>query len=379
MKRALFLAAALFACGDGGTSPAPPPPADADVRLEVVAGGLAAPVFLTAPPGDPRLFVVEQPGRIRIIRDGQLLPTPFLDLTERVESGGERGLFSVAFHPRYAANGFFYVDYTDVNGDTRVERFRVGADPDRADPASGKLILRVPQPFSNHNGGLVAFAPDGKLFIAMGDGGSGGDPRGHGQNRGTLLGALLRIDVDAGDPYAIPADNPFVGTPGARPEVWATGLRNPWRFAFDREAGLLYIADVGQAAWEEIDVAPDGAGGLNYGWNVMEGAHCFAASNCDRSGLDLPVLEYSHDEGCSVTGGYVYRGQAVPAVRGHYFYADFCRGWVRSFRLSNGEAVETREWPFGDIGNVLSFGEDAVGELYVLSGNGNVYRFMAGS
>lgn len=253
----------------------------------------------------------------------------------------------------------------------------MGADPDRADPASGKLILRVPQPFSNHNGGLVAFGPDGKLFIGMGDGGSGGDPLGHGQNRGTLLGALLRIDVDAGDPYAIPSDNPFVNTPGARAEIWAMGLRNPWRFSFDREAGLLFIGDVGQNEWEEIDVAPAAAGELNYGWNVMEGDHCFAASSCDQSGLQRPVLEYGHGDGCSVTGGLVYRGRAVPAARGHYFYADFCRGWIRSFRYAEGEATEVREWPFGDIGNVLSFGEDAAGEVYVLSSNGNVYGMTA--
>lgn len=376
MVRAVLALVLLAACsGDGGSGP--PEPGEARVRLEEVASGLSGPVHLAAPPGDPRLFVVEQPGRIRVVEDGVLLPAPFLDITDRVSSGGERGLLSVAFHPSYAANGFFYVDYTDRSGDTRVERYRVGADRNRADPASAKTLLHVPQPFPNHNGGLVVFGPDGKLYVGMGDGGSAGDPQGRGQDRGTLLGKVLRIDVDGGDPYAVPPDNPFVGEAGARGEVWATGVRNPWRFAFDREAGLLYLADVGQSAAEEVNVVPAGAAGLNYGWSVMEGSRCFRpAEGCGRAGLVLPVLEYSHAEGCSVTGGHVYRGQRIPALRGHYFYADYCRGWVRSFRHEGGQAVDRREWELGGVGSVLSFGEDAAGELYLLSATGRVYRLV---
>lgn len=381
IRFALFLLA-LAGCSDdadgGGTDP--PPGGTGSIRLEEVARGLDNPLYLTAPPGDPRLFVVEQPGRIRVIENGQLLPTPFLDVTGRVSSGGERGLLSVAFHPEYATSGRFYVNYTDREGDTRIERYRVGADRNRADPASARLVLHVPQPYSNHNGGLVVFGPDGKLYVGMGDGGSGGDPQGNGQDPGTLLGALLRLDVDAADPYAVPADNPFVGRAGARGEVWATGVRNPWRFAFDRVAGHLYVADVGQNRWEEVSVVPAGSAGLNFGWSVMEGAHCFRPSDgCDRTGLVIPVLEYEHSDGCSVTGGYVYRGSRIPAVRGHYFYADYCRGWVRSFRYVDGQAVDRREWGFGDIGNVLSFGEDSSGELYVLSTSGRVFRMVPGA
>lgn len=364
----------LVACSDGTSVPHD----TADLRLEQVAAGLANPLFLTAPPDDARLFIVEQPGRIRVMQNGRLLPEPFLDIADRTSSGGEQGLLSVAFHPRYGENGQFYVNYTDREGDTRIERYHVGPDPNRADPNSASLVLRVPQPFSNHNGGLVAFGPDGKLYIGMGDGGSGGDPQGHGQNRGTLLGALLRIDVDAGEPYAIPADNPFVGMADAKQEIWATGVRNPWRFAWDRKDGLLYMADVGQNAWEEINAVPAGQGGLNFGWDTMEGSHCFGSASCARAGLVLPVAEYGHEDGCSVTGGYVYRGVRVPALQGRYVYGDFCKGWVRTFRLVNGRAVDEREWS-PEVGNILSFGEDASGELYLLSASGAVYRFAPGS
>jgi glucose/arabinose dehydrogenase len=346
------------------------------VAVEVIASGLERPVYLNAPKQDRRLFVVEQAGVIRIIADGQLLVTPFLDIRDRVGSGGERGLLSVAFHPDYTNNGFFYVNYTDRDGDTRVERYTVTAVPKLADPTSAKLILTVDQPFGNHNGGLIAFGPDGMLYIGMGDGGSGGDPLRHGQNRNTLLGALLRIDVDGGDPYAVPPDNPFVGSPGARGEIWAYGLRNPWRFAFDREAGTLYIADVGQNRWEEVNVVSDAAGGLNYGWNIMEGAHCFATDPCDNSGLVLPAIEYGHADGCSVIGGYVYRGTSIPAIRGHYLYADFCAGFLRSFRFADGIVADKRQWNVGDLGQVTSFGEDSQGAIYILSNNGRVYRLI---
>jgi hypothetical protein len=368
MRTFSSLAAAL-AFALAGCAAAPAPAETAGLALEVVTRELSDPLYLTAPPADPRLFVVEQAGRIRIIRDGALLQTPFLDIRKRASKGGERGLFSVAFHPDYAVNGYFYVNYTEAKtGHTRVERYRVGDHPDRADPGTAKLVLKIEQPYANHNGGHIAFGPDGMLYIAMGDGGSGGDPKGHGQNRATLLGALLRIDVDRGEPYAIPADNPFADKPGARGEIWAYGLRNPWRFAFDREAGRLYIADVGQNAWEEVNATLSAAPGLNYGWNVMEGAHCYpAAIACESAGLVLPIMAYGHDDGCSITGGYVYRGGAMPALRGHYFYADYCSGFLRSFRLSDGKAVDRRQWAVGDIGNVTSFGEDARGELYIIS------------
>jgi glucose/arabinose dehydrogenase len=344
-----------------------------NLRLERVTGGLSSPVHLTAPANDSRLFVVEQVGRIRIIRNGQLLTRPFLDIVSRTGSGGERGLLGLAFHPNYATNGFFFVNYTDRNGDTRVERYRVTANADSADGASAQLIITVEQPYSNHNGGLVLFAPDGRLLIGLGDGGSGGDPQGHGQNRGTLLGSILRLDVDGALPYAIPANNPFVNTAGARGEIWAWGLRNPWRFAIDRVDNLIYIADVGQGSWEEINVQSATAGGLNYGWNIMEGRHCYRTASCSMNNLVLPVLEYDHSQGCSVTGGGVYRGAQIPEVRGHYFYADYCAGWIRSFRFSNGQVTQERDWGL-DAGSVLSFGEDAAGELYVLSANGTVFR-----
>ena len=248
--------------------------------------------------------------------------------------------------------------------------------PNAADPASAKLIIGIDQPFSNHNGGQLQFGPDGKLCIGMGDGGSGGEPQNHGQDRSPLLGDLLRIDVDAGDPYGIPADNPYATSTQFRREIWAYGLRNPWRFSFDRTAGLLYVADVGQNAWEEVNAVSATQAGINYGWRLMEGAHCFSPSNCSQNGLQLPVHEYSHNDGCSVTGGYVYRGTAIPGVVGHYFYSDFCSGFLKSFRVVNGSATDHRTWNVGNIGNVLSFGVDAANELYVLTGGGNVMRLV---
>jgi glucose/arabinose dehydrogenase len=346
------------------------------LAVAVVVRGLDNPVHLNAPSNDPRLFVVEQAGIIRIISDGQLLHTPFLDIRDRVDSGGEQGLLSVAFHPRYAANGFFYVNYTDRDGNTRVERYTVTSDPNIANADSAALILTVNQPFANHNGGLIAFGPDAMLYLGMGDGGSGGDPQGHGQDRNTLLGALLRLDVDGGAPFAVPFDNPFVDDPAARDEIWAYGLRNPWRFAFDHEAGTLYIADVGQNRWEEVNVVAAATGGLNYGWNIMEGNHCFPSNPCDDTGLVRPVVEYSHADGCSVTGGHVYRGAAIPELQGHYFYADFCTGFLRSFRFLNGSISDEREWDVGSLDQVVSFGEDAQGEIYILSRNGRVYRIV---
>jgi hypothetical protein len=375
MPRTLLALLLLAACsgsepGDPGETPGQPA-----LRLVEVASGLQSPVHLTAPAADARLFIVEQPGRIRIVENGQLLATPFLDIAAKVSSGGERGLLSVAFHPKYAQNGFLYVNYTDQAGDTRIERYRVSANRNVADAASASLVLQVRQPYSNHNGGLVVFGPDGMLYVGMGDGGGGGDPEEAGQDPLKLLGKLLRIDVDAAQPYGMPAGNPYAGQSGGRGEIWAMGMRNPWRFSFDHTAKLLYVADVGQNRLEEVNVVPAGQAGVNYGWDVMEASDCFEpGSGCAREGLTLPVLEYTHDDGCSITGGFVYRGQAIPGLQGHYLYADYCEGWVRSFRYADGQAVDKRSYPLPDVGNISSFGEDAQRELYLISHRGTVHR-----
>ena len=379
---AVAMLLALSACtSDTGTNPAPPaapppapppPPPSGEFSLaaETVATGLTRPLYLTAPAGDDRLFIVEQTGRIRIVKNGVVLAAPFLDLSSKVSGGNEQGLLSMAFHPDYGANGLFYVNYTGDDGDTRVERYAVSADPDVADAGSAKLILSVKQPHSNHNGGHILFGPDGMLYVALGDGGGAGDPFNNGQNSGTLLGSLLRLGIDGGDPYAIPSDNPFGN------EIWAIGLRNPWRIAFDPPAGTLYIADVGQSSREEVNAVGDDESGLNYGWRIMEGSSCFGGGGCDDTGLVLPVLEYDHGEGCSVTGGFVYRGSALPEVVGYYFYSDFCRGFLRSFRFNGADATEQMEWDVGGLGSVLSFGRDAAGELYILSDNGRVVKLV---
>ncbi|MGH7535539.1 MAG: PQQ-dependent sugar dehydrogenase, partial [Gemmatimonadales bacterium] len=359
----LILAAGASSCGSTGAEGAAGPPAGTvPVGLEEVTAGLDFPLDLTTPPGDvERLFVAEKGGRIRIVKNGSLLPEPFLDISTQVSTGSEQGLLGFTFTPDYGVSGRFVVHYTDLAGDTRLSVFTVSTDPDRADPASEKLILTTPQPFANHNGGQVVFGPDGYLYLGLGDGGSGGDPLGNGQDLTDFLGSLLRLDLSPGTSYAIPPDNPFAGATDARPEVWSHGLRNPWRFSFDRATGDLYIADVGQDRWEEIDVAlgsEGGGNGVNYGWSRMEGNHCFGASRCDPTGLALPVLEYSHQHGCSVTGGYVYRGAAIPALQGHYFYADLCQGWVRSFRLQDGHPAEEADWPTLRPGGLISsFGQ----------------------
>jgi glucose/arabinose dehydrogenase len=377
-------ALALLGCSNAPAT-APPPAGDSLRLVPVVTSGLSSPVHLTAPPGDTaRVFVVEQTGSIRVVQHGQLLATPFLDITSRVLYGGEEGLLSVAFHPLYATNHFFYVDYTRRNaaGDTvytMIERYSVSADSNVADSSTHKLILQITQPqpvalYPNHKGGLVMFGPDGLLYIGMGDGGSGGDPQNRAQNPDSLLGKLLRIDLDHGDPYAIPAGNPFAVSGGAK-EIWALGLRNPWRFAFDAPTGLLYIADVGQNAWEEVDVAPANQGGLNYGWRIMEGAHCYNASSCSSMGLVPPAVEYDRSNGqCAIIGGFVYRGSRFPALAGQYFYADLCAGWVRSFTYGGGAVTGQTSWHL-DVGvsGPVSFGQDANGELYLLA-SGNVYR-----
>jgi len=377
-QRALvtWCAAALLvaapACARRGNSQTETP----GLTLRRIVTGLESPVFVTAPPGDTRrLFVVEQAGRIRIVRDGQLVAEPFLDIRDRVKAGGERGLLSVAFHPDYARNGRLFVDYTDRNGDTRIDRFQVTHDPDRADPASGTRLLFIRQPYANHNGGLVMFGPDGMLWIGMGDGGSGGDPHDNGQNRNVLLGKLLRIDVDHGSPYAIPADNPFADGKNGRPEIWAWGLRNPWRFSFDASERKLYVADVGQWDWEEVDVVSDRTPGLDFGWRLREGLHPYPPGSSDSAHGVPPVLEYAHRDGCSITGGFVYRGTALPDLVGHYFYADYCQGWIRSFRMNGDQVTERREWRLPGVGSISSFGVDANGELYVVAySGGGIYR-----
>src|SRR5688500_11769071 len=373
----LSLTLALGASACSGEDPIEPS-TGSGARLQEVVTGLSAPLYLTAPPGDPRLFIVEKTGAIRIVKDGLLLPEAFLDLSSVVSNGGEQGLLGLAFYPDYATTRHFIVHYTDAAGNTVVSRFQTSDDPDRADPASEQILLTQVQPFSNHNGGQILFGPDGFLYLGLGDGGSAGDPNNRGQDLSDLLGSILRIDVRASEPYSVPADNPFLQS--AVPEVWSYGLRNPWRFSFDRATGDLYIADVGELGWEEVDVSTpaEGAGkGANYGWNIMEGNHCFLASGCDQTSLTLPVLEYSHQEGCSITGGYVYRGSAIPALQGLYFYADLCQRWVRSFRYTGGAATERTEWAsLMPAGPVLSFGEDASGELYILDESGRVSKIV---
>jgi glucose/arabinose dehydrogenase len=362
--------------GDGG-NPLPP-----GFTLKVdpfISSGLSGPVFLTQPLNDGRIFVVEQSGRIRVVKDGVLQATPFLDISSRVLSGGERGLLSVAFHPQYATNHYFYVYFTtQTNGDIRIERFTTTANADVADPATSKLIITTQHSQqSNHNGGLLAFGPDQMLYAGLGDGGGAGDPFQNGQNQNALLGSLLRLDI-SGDPYTIPPNNPYVGQAGKRGEIWAKGLRNPWRYSFDAATGLLYIADVGQGAREEVDVVPPDQRGVNYGWNVMEGSICYNATTCNQTGLTPPILDYSHANGaCSITGGYVYRGSAIPAIRGHYFYSDFCAGFLKSFRFQDGAAVDQKDWGI-TMSAVSSFGVDFAGELYVISGN-NIVKIAQGT
>ena len=316
---------------------ASPGPAPA-LEVQVVADGLSSPVDV-ADPGDgtARRFVVEQSGRIRIVDRTGLLARPFLDIGAEVRSGGEQGLLGLAFHPGYPTDPRFYVDYTDLDGNTVVSEFRTDrTDPGLADAASERPLLHVDQPFANHNGGAVVFGPDGMLYVAMGDGGSGGDPLGNGQRTDTLLGKVLRIDVEGATPgtdrqYRIPPDNPFAGVEGASPEIWETGLRNPWRIRFDPATGDLWIADVGQGAWEEIDVARAGVGGLNFGWNRMEGFRCYSPSEaCDQTGLTPPLAVYGHDLGCAVIGGVVVRGSGQPALDGRYLFSDSCssRLWL---------------------------------------------------
>jgi glucose/arabinose dehydrogenase len=330
---AVAVAVALAGCASSSSRPSIVAASDPNAVKPVVTtvvGGLNSPVDVADPgDGSGRLFVAEQAGRIRIVHHGTLVDRPFLDITDRVASGGERGLLGLAFHPGYPNDPRFFLNYTDKAGNTVIASYRVSAsDADVADPASEVVLLHVDQPYPNHNGGGTAFGPDGLLYLALGDGGSAGDPQGNGQRVDTLLAKLLRVDVDRPDPgkaYGIPPGNPYVGIDGARPEIWMTGLRNPWRFRFDSATGDLWIGDVGQARWEEIDVARAGQRGLDFGWNIMEGFHCYQPSDgCDQSGLTLPVAEYGHDLGCAVIGGVVFRGASQGALAGRYVFGDAC-------------------------------------------------------
>jgi glucose/arabinose dehydrogenase len=367
----------------GSTNPPLPTGPDA-LALETVAAGLDMPVGIAAGDGSGRLFVLEQIGRVRVVEpDGSLRPEPFVDLRSRVLAGGERGLLGIAFHPDYERNGRLFVHYSRAaDGATVVSELRAADDQRTADPGSERILLQVTQPFANHNGGQLAFGPDGYLYIGLGDGGSGGDPFGNAQNTGVLLGKILRLDVDgppSGDrAYAIPNDNPFasggIRPGGGRPEIWAYGLRNPWQFSFDPEEGALYIGDVGQGRWEEVDRQPaDSRGGENYGWPVMEGRHCFD-SNCDQAPYVKPIAEYSHDLGCSITGGHVYRGVRQPELVGIYVFGDYCSG--RIFTLHVDEGTVTPKVVLESGLNVTAFGTGEDGEIYLAHAGGSIHRVV---
>ena len=349
------------------------------IRLEPVASGISQPTDIqNAGDGSGRLFFVQQNGIVRIFRNGALVTAPFLNITAKTRADGERGLLGLAFPPGFAQKQWFYVDYTDLNGDTVIAQYRVSSNPDLADSASENILLHIAQPFANHNGGQVRFGPEGYLYIGMGDGGSGGDPFGNGQNLGTLLGKLLRIDVESEPGHLhIPPDNPLINTPGARPEIWAYGLRNPWRFSWDRGTGDLFIGDVGQDLYEEVDFQPASSrGGENYGWNRMEGLHCYQA-NCSMTGLTLPVAEYTHavNNNCSVTGGFVYRGRVSPGLRGIYLYGDYCSGLIWGLEHQGSSWVNTQLLASGFA--ISTFGQDESGEIYIANqANGAIYHIV---
>ena len=334
---------------------------ESSLGIVKVADGFQAPTHVTAAPGVAGvLYVVEQAGLVRVVRNGKVRAQPFLDIRSKVVAGGEQGLLGLAFAPDYAKSRQFVVDYTDTNGDTRVVRYT--SDGTKALPRSARQLLFVDQPYGNHNGGMVAYGKDGLLYVGMGDGGSGGDPEGRAQNPSSLLGKLLRLDPKR---------------PGARPTTVALGVRNPWRFSFDRANGDLWIGDVGQGSIEEVDhVARPWTGLLNFGWDVYEGTSRFESSTLGPGRLVQPVAEYSHSQGCSITGGYVYRGKKVRAAKGRYFYGDYCTGTVWSLKLVKGIARQLRREPFV-VRNLTSFGEDAAGELYAVSGNGEIYRLTS--
>jgi hypothetical protein len=380
----VFLTLAAASCDSNDSKPASMGPAasPSGYMAQRIVTGLSVPVGVYAPPGDTsRVFIVEKTGTIRIYKSGALLPNPFFTQAG-LSSGNEQGLLGLAFHPQYATNGKFYVYYTDVPGDIHVVEYLVSSDPDSASATSREILFVSHQPNDNHNGGQIAFGSDGFLYIGIGDGGGAGDVPGNGQNLNVLLGKILRLDVDAGSPYAVPASNPFANQAGRKGEIWSYGLRNPWRFSFDRANGDMYIGDVGQDNWEEVDYEPNATGGRNYGWHRMEGNHCFMPpAPCDQTGITLPVTEYDHSVGCSITGGYVYRGSQLPELQGTYFYGDYCTGIIRSFKILGGTAAEPLEWTSslrteggGAMTGLSSFGQDAAGELYMVLLGGDVYR-----
>jgi glucose/arabinose dehydrogenase len=354
------------------------------LSLSRVAGGLASPLFVTGA-GDRsgRLFIVEQGGRIRVLSGRTLVSAPFLDISRKVSSGGERGLLGLAFHPSYRTNGRFFVNYTDRNGNTVIEEYRRSSTNSNRAGTAGRVLLRVTQPYANHNGGMIAFGGDGYLYVGMGDGGSAGDPGNRAQSLSSPLGKLLRIDVDhtsSGHAYAIPPGNPYLGRAGLD-EIWASGLRNPWRFSFDRTTGDLWIGDVGQDAWEEIDRstrASGGGRGLNYGWRTWEGRACFDPSGgCPRPGMTMPLAVYSHDLGCSVTGGYVYRGTQYPALYGGYVFADYCSGRIWALNAA-GPSGQSPRLLLSSGKSISSFGQGDDGALYVTDiASGEVFKLGA--
>lgn len=362
---------------------APPVAGEAPtLTLEPVVSGLDAPLDVAVRPADPEaMYVAEQAGRVRVVRDGVVAATPYLDIAGQVQAGGERGLLGIAFHPD-PEDGRLFVYYTALDGAQVLSSFGSTLDADAADPESETMILRMEDQFGNHNGGALAFGSDGYLYIGTGDGGGAGDPLGSGRSLDTLLAKILRIDIDRTGPdgtaYGIPPDNPYTDGRGARPEIWATGLRNPWRIRFDRGTDDLWIGDVGQGAREEIDVAPTGVSGLDFGWNAMEGSRCFEpAADCETEGLTLPITEYGHDEGCSVTGGAVYRGDAQPALLGWYVFADFCSG---RFWVLDADAAGPRQATDAlESGRSISaIAEDWAGELYATDlGSGHLLRIVA--
>lgn len=361
----LMLGVVVAGCGSDSSSGPPPDPGDQlQLALQPVVAGLTNASFVASRDGDARLFIVERSGRVRIFQNGALLPTPFFDISDHVNSAGERGMLSMAFDPAYATNGFVYAYYVAATGEMVVERLTSTPGSNTA-MANGTIVISIPHGGKDHHGGLITFGPDGMLYVAPGDGGCCGDPNNNAQNLTNLLGKILRIDVRT-LPYTIPAGNPFIAQAGAMKEIWAYGLRNPWRYAFDASTGLLFIGDVGQDSFEEVDVVSANSGGYNFGWRRMEATSCYnPPGGCSTSGLTLPAIEYPHSDGCSVIGGYVYRGTAIPELVGEYFYADYCSGWVRSFHAAPGPATDRATWLVTAPG-MLSFGRDAAGELYLL-------------
>lgn len=342
----------------------------------MIADNFQLPIYAThAGDGSGRLFVVEQRGVVWIVKEGKRQRRPFLDISARVSRrSSEQGMLGMAFHPHYSENGYVFVHYTDRKGHTLVQRLVMSADPNRADSHNPATLLAHQQPYRNHNGGQITFGQDGYLYIGLGDGGLAGDPQGNGQNLSTLLGAILRVDVEHPTSFIAPPDNPFVTNDLAAPEIWVYGLRNPWRFSFDRLTGDLYIGDVGQDDWEEIDIQLAGSGGgENYGWGHMEGAHCYQ-KNCDHSAYVAPIVEYHHSEGgCSVTGGYVYRGEKLKGLQGVYLYGDYCSGLIWALRQTGAGEWRSRLFIESSL-KISSFGEDEAGEVYVVDHGGQIFR-----